>query len=107
MFDPTGGHTSSVAILIIVAMCGASILLVAISVFGIKNGHKHKKNIFLLCAFLAWLLIATGIGLYAGIGIFGLFLGVLLYSPVHVLLWLLISGISFLLELRFKNNGLT
>ena len=107
MFDPTGGHTSPVAILIILAMCGASILLVAISVFSIRNGHKHKKNIFLLCVFLVWLLIATGIGLYLGVGIFGLFLGVLLYSPVHVLFWLLISGVSFLLELRFKSNGLT
>lgn len=107
MFDPTGGHTSPVAILIILAMCGASILLIAISVFGIKNGYKYKKNIFLLCLFLTWLLIATGVGLYSGIGIFGLFLGVLLYSPVHVLFWLLISGISFLLELRLKSNGLT
>jgi hypothetical protein len=107
MFDPTGGHTSPVAILIILAMCGASILLVAISVFGIKNGHKYKKNIFLLCVFLTWLLIATGIGLNAGIGIFGLFLGVLLYSPAHIFLWLLISGVSHLLELRLKSNGVT
>lgn len=107
MFDPTGGHASPVAILIILAMCGASILLVAISVFCIKNGHKYRKNIFLLCVFLTWLLTATGIGIYAGAGIFGLFLGVFLYSPVHVLLWLLISGISFLLEFRFKSNRLT
>lgn len=102
MFDPTGGHSSSIAILIILLMCSASIFLIAFCILGIKNRQKHRKNIFLLCAFCIWVILTTGTGLYAGIGMFGLFLGIFLYSPVHVLLWLIISGISFLWNTRLK-----
>lgn len=105
MFDPTGGHSSPVAIFIILLMCAASVFLIAICVLGVKNGRKYKKNIFLLCIFIVWMILAIGIGIYAGSGIFGLFLDIFLYSPIHILLWLIISGISFLWYSGLKGAG--
>ncbi len=105
MFDPTGGHGAPEAVLIVFLMCVAGIVLVLNSILGIKNGHKKKKNIFLLSVGLLWVLLTTAVSFLKGSGLFGAFLCVLMYPLIHIICWLIFSTIQFFIEFFFKGNG--
>lgn len=104
MFDPTGGHAAPEAVLIIFLMCIAGIALVFSCIIGIKNGHKKKKNIFLLSIGLLWVILTTTIGLFKGAGMFGAFLGVLVYPLIHIIFWLIFSVLHLFIEFLFKGT---
>lgn len=101
MFDPTGYHGFDELVPTIV-MYLLGLISIIYCIVAIRSNSNRKRNGLLLCIGFLWLVLTTTVGLSSGHGFVGLYLGGILYAPIHVICWLIISVVSLLTVLIKK-----